>query len=351
MRISSLPAFLTCPSSQLPTEHPYEPPSEVADLGTAVHEALAVHVAGQRPDLDAIAKKHHVDSDELEQLYVNGCIAWKDLCKYFPNAYTEQALKWDGIEGHADVSHYDESTMAILDWKSGRIRRDYSAQLIGYAAAAVEQFGMPKSGEVKVITVWLRDMEFEILTVTQDDMERLHHDIKRAELDIGKRYAPGDACGYCRRQLVCGARHEYLSSATSALMPIIDAPLSAEQLPKLYTKSKMLRKALADYDKALKIALADGPLSDGNGNMLELVETKRDRLVSREAWPLLKHAGFSDDDITECVSMSKTAVLSMAADKAPKGRKGKDKAALMEILRSGHAVTEVPSLTVKSRKI
>jgi hypothetical protein len=305
---------------------------------------------GRVPDLDVIAKKNGVDPDELERLFIYGCLAWKELTKHFPNARTEQLLEGDGIRGHADVFHRDDSTMTILDWKTNRVRRDYRSQVLGYATAAADQFGFPESGEIQVAIVWLRFFEFEVITVTQDDIERLHHEIDAAKLNIGKRYAPGDPCDYCSRQLVCDARHEYLASATSALMPINTVEILPEVLPTLYTKAKLLRKALSAYDKALKMALKSGPLPDGEGNLLELDELKRDKLIPREAWSVLVQQGFSEDEMAQCISMSKTKVLEVVSGKVKRGQKGTAKTAMINTLREFGAVTQTVSETVRVKK-
>jgi hypothetical protein len=310
-------------------------------MGSAVHLALSKHALGLVPDLSSIAKQYGVDPDELERLFAYGCIAWKDLAKHFPNARTEEVLEGSGIRGHADVFGRDETVMTVLDWKSNRVKRDYRAQVVGYGAAAVDQFGMPESGEVKVVTVWLRFFEFEVITVTQDDVERLYHDIERAKLEIGKRYAPGDPCGYCRRQLVCNARHEFLASATSALMPVASGvELTPEMLGKLYHKSKMVAKALKAYDAALRMQLRQGALSDGEGSLIELVQSKKDKVMPREAWPLLVQNGFSEDELAKCVTMSKTKVMEVVSAKSVRGQKGKAKAALLETMRGAGAVQE-----------
>lgn len=348
-RCSSLPTFLSCPSSALPVEHPYDPPSEVGSLGDAVHVALAMHAVGSVPNLDTIAVQHSVDRDELDRLVAYGRIAWTELSKYFPNARTEATLEGRRVRGHADLFHDDGVTMCIGDWKSGRVRRNHRAQVVGYAAAAVDMFGMPESGEVKVFIIWLQFFEFEVFTITQAEIDSLHDDIKRAEINIGGRYAPGDTCTYCPRQLVCNARHDFLRSATAALAPVGQVDIDPSQLPRLYTKAKALRKALSSYDTALKLLLRDGPLPDGEGGMLELDEIKKDKIDARKAWPHLLAAGLTEDELASFVTIGKTRMLKVISDRAEKGMKGKDKAAFVATLREYMAITQTVAWTVKVR--
>lgn len=355
MRISSLPRFLDCPSSELPIDHPYDPPSgEPAAMGTAVHEMMAWWVArlGVAPtivDIHTCAKKHGVDQDELEKLFAYGCIAWAELEKYFPNARTEEPVSGDGIAGTQDVFHRDDATMAVLDWKTNRVRRDYDAQLLGYAAAAVDTYSMPESGVVTVCIVWLRFFEYEVKNYTQDDIERFYHRVKQAELDKGKRYSPGESCTYCKRQNECGARQEYLNTAGSALMDVGGHAMSRETLALFHGRAQTLNRALKQYQGALRLALTSGPLPDGNGNMLSLEESTRDKISPLEAWPVLTAAGFDDDDMAACVTMKKTEIGNIAAGKVSKN-KGKARALLMDALLEAGAVKQKVSETIKVTK-
>lgn len=351
MRISALPTFLNCPSSALECDRDYAPGSDAASLGSAVHELLERHVMLKPEDIGATAKRYGVDCDDLERLYAYGCIAWRELEKHFPDPKTETELTGDGIKGHADVMSITDKTMTILDWKSGFTRKDYSAQVIGYAAAAVDMFGMPKSGAVQVATVWLRYFEYEVINVTQEDIERLYHAIARAGLGIGKDYAPGDVCTYCKRQMQCEARNDYLRSAAQALAHVGNVEISVDLMGSLYHRSRLLKKAIEHYDKALKMMLAQhGSVSDGCGGVIELARVKRDKIVAKEAWPVLIEAGFTEDDLAACTTMSKTAVLDIVGERAGRGEKQKKKMVLLSILKERGAVTETESDRIQLKK-
>lgn len=348
-RISSLPRFLTCPPSGVAAEFPYSPESDVAAMGTAAHEALALMVGGQDPDLGAVAAKHLVNRDEMTTLYHYGCAAWAGMMTHFPSARSEVPLVGDGISGTADVFHQDGMTMCVADWKSGRVKRDHRAQLVGYAAAAVHEYGMPESGEVKIFTVWLRHFEYDVATVTADDIERLYHDIKSAGLDVGTRYAPGEACTYCPRQMECGARREFMGAASAALSVVGSVDISPGLLARLHGRAKALRSALVQYDTALKLALAAGPLSDGCGNMLSLGTATRDQVHAREAWPVLQAAGFTDEEIAGCVKMTKGGIMKVVGDKTAKG-KGRAKVEFLGRLKDAGAVTQKMHQEIKLTK-
>jgi hypothetical protein len=307
----------------------------------AAHAALQCIPKGVEPDIVGIARQHNVDPDEVDTMYRFGLKAWRELSKHVPNARAEERLEGDGICGTADIFHNDSETMVVWDWKTGRIKGDYMAQVKGYGAAGVDQYGMPESGMVTVIVVWLRFQEYEVLNLTQDDIERFHHDIKRAELQIGKEYAPGNACAFCRRQLECKAREDFLRSSAAAISTVsTDAALSRETIGHLYHKSKHLKQALGMYDKALKLALQQGDLEDENGHTITTVAQKRDKLDPQASWPILTEAGLDSDDLAGCVSLSKTKALKIVNDRAAKGYKGKAKAEVLERLRQAGAVQE-----------
>jgi hypothetical protein len=323
----------------------------MGNLGSAVHLALYMKLCGEPVLLDSIAKQYDVGLDELERLYAYGCSAWWHIKRYFPSPKLEAKVKGRGIAGHVDVMQIGDD-IVILDWKSNRVKRDYTAQLTGYAAAAVEEYGMPESGRVTVVTVWLRFGEYDIRELSQEDIDRLYAKIDEARKDIGKRYAPGDACAFCRRQLVCEARHQYLASASATLMPLGSVELRPDLLPRLYQQAKMLRKALDAYDKALKMHLKEcGSAENGAGLLLELVETRRERIIPQEAWPCLVDAGLSEHELAYCMTMSKTKIMEIVGSKQKRGEKGKVRAALMEELRANNAVVSIPSEDVRARKV
>jgi hypothetical protein len=308
-------------------------------------------VLGQAPDFAAIAKDHGADPDEVETMYRYGCRAWSELAKYFPNPEAEKKLKGDGIQGTADLFSQDSQTMTILDWKTNRIKRDAMPQVKGYGACAVDQYGMPESGTVDVIVVWLRFGEYEVKRLAQDDIERFYHEIERAKLRVGKDYSPGEACTFCKRQLECRARCDYSRAAAASLCVVpSDSSLTPAMLGGLYHKAKFLKAALAAYDKALKMALREADITDENGDTLTLEVATRDKIDPLAAWPELVGAGFTEEELASCVSIGKTAALKIYGNKAAKGQKGKAKAQLIDRLREAGAIQQTSFETVKVKK-
>ncbi len=350
-RISSLPTLLACPSSGLPTEREYDPVSEAADGGTAGHEALAYLATDEEPDIAAIAAKYDgVSADDVDFMYSFGSRAWRELEQYFPSPRAEEPLEGDGIIGRTDMFHNDGLTMATLDWKTNREEADCMDQVRGYATAAVDQYGMPESGYVTCIVVWVRLGRWDIVNLNQQDIDNFKARLRYAEKRVGKSYAPGDSCMYCRRQLECEARQDFMRTAATSIATTAGGAMTRESLALLHPQSKMLRRALTAYGDALRVALQEGPLPDGEGKVLSLVESKRDTIDPLQAWPVLEGAGFDTEDLAGCIKMSKTAVLAVVGDRAGRGGKGRAKMALAEALRGSGAITQTVTMTVRAKK-
>lgn len=355
MHVSALPSLLACPSSQLPTDHPYDPPSDAGELGSATHDALADVVMEREPDVPALAKAFGVKERDLGPLVAYGRMAWHEVKDQMPAPRIEHRLLHPTLDlsGRADVlSIDDDGDIAILDWKTNRERKDYRPQLLGYAACASELYGLGTSGVVKTFTVWIRLGEIDCGDVTAADLSRFAERVAWARRTIGERYTPGEACTYCRRQLVCEARHEYIRSAAVALQPMgAGMQLNPVVLPRLYRQAQLLGKALRQYNDALRMVLAtDGAQTDGQGGTLDLVTRGRDDIDPREAWAILTDEGFSDDELAACASLSSGAVYDVIASKAPKGRKGKERARLKERLREAGAINRHEYQTIQLTK-
>src|SRR4030042_5671960 len=160
IRASKMPLFLTCPQSlKRAPEIPIDSDSEIARLGTAVHEAMANYVMNNRVDAGELAEKHGVDLKELSILFAFGRQAWEELSPYFPTPEVEESMeatlnKVFCLRGRADVFQLATDAIHIIDWKSGYKKTNYWPQLLAYGYLAARQYGVPKA---IVTLVWLRD--------------------------------------------------------------------------------------------------------------------------------------------------------------------------------------------------
>lgn len=354
LRVSSLPRFLACPSSDAHCPYPYNPPSDAADVGTAVHECCAAMVTGHEYDPATVARKYGVDAEEASILCACAEQAWRELKPHFPEPDVEVVLESvsDGLRGHADVVSADGSTLAVLDWKSGRVRHDYSAQLQGYALCAERAHGMPKSGVVTVATVWLRMGEIDVRNYSAKDLDGFTERLAEARGAVGKRYAPGDACTFCPRKHSCDALVEYVRSVLRCLerepTPVDD--IDPERLASIWQRSRLLKRSIDAYERAMKALLVDGPVDAPGGHTLELKTDLIEKLESERAWPILVEEGLSNEALARCVRLSKTAVTREVSARTAKGYKGKAIDALLNRLREAGAIKTEGRQTICKRK-
>lgn len=354
MRISSLPRFIDCPSSALPTEYPYDRPNPAAAEGSAVHKCLELWLNGRDFDAASIAHCYGADPDEVEFLLSQGKRAWRNgLASIVASPLTEMRLDdADGIEGTADFVYRGDDCLVVGDWKSNRVESNYDAQLMGYALAAAARYGMPDCGYVTTAIVWLRYGQAEIVNYSEEELSGFDTLLQTRVNEIGKRYAPGEACEFCPRRLVCESRKQFLAFASGAVRAMVDAQFQDTRLiAPAYPLVKSLRKALDEYDIALKESLAEGPQEIGDGYQLQLCETTRDKVIPDKAWDTLVQAGYTNEDLASCMTVSKTRMLAVTNERAPYRQKKRMKDALMKQLNEVGAIEKSINLSIKRTKV
>ena len=308
VRCSSLPAFWECPSSVIEATMPYKPNSEEADLGTEVHARLATLVSGGSVKPSA--------NSEVDKLVSAGMKLWREqLENYFVDQVTELEMDSDLFTGHADLA----GSLTIIDWKTGRSQKSHQAQMGGYASLYRSQCLKGKLDEHQKITTvvaWLRTGELEVKTWDNAQLDAFEADYK-SKLDlVGKQYGPGEACTWCQRQHQCAARELWTLSAAKALAEVPKAgALTRELLADLYPKAKLLKKALDQYDDALRSELERGELKINDGAMLRLVEETRDEIDPLKSWPKLA-GDFGSEELSSVVKITKTSLMDLVASRA-----------------------------------
>jgi len=348
---SKADAALACAGSLEPTATPYNPQSDEANEGTAKHAALAYVARGEEPPFAEIAERFQVEVDELERAAVFGRQSWAELSKWMPNALTEQRVEGPVTMGTADVLsvvYGDDDdhpeTLAVLDWKTGRSGDEHPYQLMAYADAARAKFGMPASGYVSGFEVWtaLREQRTRNFTVAELDgfRERAAKQIAR----IGEQYAAGPHCKFCPRQYQCPARDEYLRGTVAALVTTDgeQRAITREVLGTLYERSKIITRALAAYGKLLDEALADGPIALPDGRVLGLKTVERDELDGCKTSTILSNdCGFTEDDLSEVLSATKSGIERVVKSKVAKGGGAAAMRQILGKLREAGAITKI----------
>jgi hypothetical protein len=351
VRCSRLPLFRECASSAEPNPIVWLGEHDAADLGTACHQAIALVVLGLEPNVEAIAIEHGVDKDDLAPLVAYGRKAWAEIKKHLPSPRVEEMVRSSVTGGTIDVIHADTETLVINDWKSGWVRRNHEHQLAGYAHAARETYGMPRSGAITTITAWLRFRELEVKTWTSEQLDAWAVEHARHAKKVGREWNPGPHCALCPSQVGCAARDAYITTSSAALVARPAEDLTPETLARLYPQSRMLKKAIEAYESAVKAYVsAHGSLPLDDGKELGMAEREREEIGAREAWPVLLAEGLDDDEIDAVLAVKKGALEDAIGAKAPNGQKGKRQAAVIQRLRESGAITTTSFQQLEVRK-
>lgn len=356
-RCSSTPRFIECASSEQITDTPYNPTTDEAAMGHAAHEAMQKLVDGEDVSIEGIAAKWKVDATELMILYAYGVRAWKQLKKFFPKPSTEVKTKSSIFRGTIDVLHYDGETAVVLDWKSGRVRRSGAYQVMSYAQCVRAELGMPASGKITTVVVWLQFGEIDVYNMEDPELDEFEAMIDRRRKDIGRQYSPGEHCAWCPRYLECAARVKYLRAAVDSFQDLgLDAmddetaalEFDPDFLGSIYTQVKAIEQAAKTYRRALRIVLEsegrDIPIGDNRA--AHLGSQTRYAFDTKAAWSALKKAGFDQDEIAQCLKLSKTKFQDIAAEKAGHGNKGRARKEILETL-----VREGAAFPYKTKKL
>ena len=342
VRPSAHPRFKECPSSVMQIRNPIEGTSPIGRMGNAVHEYMQHLVCGAQPaDVRPIAKAHDVEDqlEDLEFLCRNGVKAWRELAQWFPDAKAEFALTSKLTAGTADVISHTGETAAIADWKTGFLERNYKQQTTAYAYALREQLGMPKSGEIAVVTGWLRLGTYDVSVLREEDLDAWAAGVAESSKRIGKSYNPGPHCSFCPRRLECEARQDYVQASVALMVEVTPRAMTARDVGSLYARAKVLKDALEEYQTTLRMLLKEGPIETDHGTVLRLKTVEKDVIDPQRAWPVLVGLGLSEEDLASCMTIGKGALMTAVGAKAERGNKGKRQAMVLEELRKHDAVT------------
>lgn len=341
-RPSSTDRVLRCPSSAQPTEHEFNPTSDAANLGRAVHQVLHAHGAGLTPDIEKTAEAHQLDADQTEELGMLYRFGAKMHDEHVAEWLTfdtryEETLESDLFKGTPDI--YDHSTKrgVIVDWKTGRVSRNYYGQLCAYAHLVRAKHG--PSQEYICITAWVRSGDVEVSRITNEQLDEFEDMFRHALKKAGKEYNPGDVCGFCPRQLDCTARQAWIHDAGQALQTADAGQLTASKLAELYPQAKMLEEALKRYNQALRhcVEMQDTLQIDDKTELYFQTRTKAAiSNLGMQQWGkvhgVLKEHDLSADEIAATMSMSKPKMMKALGAKGGKAAKESAEIALNDYI-------------------
>jgi len=347
MRVSALPMFWACPSSALDCEHPYSPESDAAALGTAVHKALQMMIneASPDPSLSVIAVEHDVDLEELSRLYDIGRDAWTNLRLHAgldAEVHSELRLEGEAFSGTADIVLVGQDEIVVIDWKSGRLRGDAETQVMGYLDLARKRFGPRPS--YRGIVMWLQFGDIEAHDYEDENLDAFEETYARKLENIGKAYAPGVACRYCRRQLECSARREFMQATALAIAePTCKKLFTPDLLAALYDRAKMLEKCLDQFKDAVSLHVQEnGGLDLPNGKRIVERHYQREQYDPRTTWQVLtQQHGFTQEDMAQVLSVGTTAIKRIIGAKTDKGQKVEKQAQALQDIRDANGARTI----------
>ena len=328
--------------------------------GNAAHEVCEIIVkTGERPEnLTPFALSHGCDLGHLGRATWYALEFWRAHGHLFPNASTEQELSrtlganpaWT-LTGHADVlSLINAEEGAVLDWKAGyRTEVDVVDQVRAYALLAGLTYGLDR---VSATVVWLLDQTYQRWEWTMGELISWALNVfdQWASWPAG-RYETGDHCHYCPRRFTCPAQQAMVKATIDSLAEfdsggeIVPAALAA-----VYPAVQNVERLCQTYRDLVRQAVVDagGRIPIDGETELTLSESSRDTIDPSAGWSAMLAAVGDPDTLAQAMRVSKTDLLQLVADAAPRGQKGKAKDELMADLRDAGAVTttKVTSLRV-----
>lgn len=368
IRCSSLPLLWVCTQSQAiePADVMINDYSEPAELGTAFHKWIAGHIVGKAPEIRQVADQYVVDRDELSMLANCGKQIWKNLEPMFPGTLEiERSLSASltatlTLTGQLDLGTHNEHGEIVVDWKSGRVDRDYAAQTRGYALLklldAWDENREPPS--VTTVTAWVRDGVVDVEHFDVADIMEWRDELLRRLKNGADRYSPGAHCIHCQRRLNCPARQDLVRSVVAELLvggkTIEWTPETRKELgPQIgeaFGRVKLVEAACEAFREQLKIDInANGPLDIGNGRQLHMSPTSRRYLDAGSAIAVL--ANFIDPtELLQCTSISISKAEKCAVAKAAKGNGAQVARELEAALIKANALRTVTSHSLREGK-
>lgn len=303
IRCSSLPLISACTASTVEVDPMLGGgANDAADLGTAVHAALAIAISkpgefrrtAEVCDLAAdAARAHGVDSDEARQMAAWAWNAWLSVRQHFPVPETEAYLSFEDrgliMTGHADVlSTMEEGEVRVLDFKSGRVDADPAEQIKGYCWLALQANSEAKGAYGASLRI--RDQIIDGAYYTREELAGWWRNLLQRMHTERALYRPGRHCGQCPRGLTCPAKTLMLAESAKILGAEYVAGRTPEERGSLYDAAKMVAQ---QAEAAMELLRAEteangGALAIGDGRELRLTEQKRRTIDPEAGLPVLR---------------------------------------------------------------
>jgi len=363
--------------------------NDAANIGRCVHSIAERIVTGEITDIDstlAISEsiKFGVDgaADDIEMLAGNvmrawhGSGSWAGLKGYFiepkvetygkfqhtvknPNTGVMEDILFSGFMDVSEVISAEEIEEAsvknwgiTLDWKTGRKGDDaaHKGQMMAYATMLAAD--NPKLEQVTTIICWVRDKSFSIVTFKREEIrDWFKNFIHRHAFWDGRTYSPGDHCSWCKRFYDCPARSKMINSAVNDLVAyendkslVLNSDgelVDPDKLFDAYNQAKVLKRMIDSFMEDLKVEVrkrGDVPIPQLDGKGFGYKSRRGNATFDTfKAWGVLQDH-FTDDEMSNIISIGKGKLETVAKSKAEKGKKQKFFAEIMGELETNGAI-------------
>lgn len=369
IRCSSLPRVSRCPASAQPCEIAVESGDPSGPLGTAVHAWLAHRISGKswdEPD----------GSDEYQMLCWRAWECWVGnekkepkivgISDYFPNPVMideKDELSLENVTfgvkltGHPDLlsvfpsDGINPGEVRGVDWKTGVVSSDYSAQAKGYSWLAMNRY--PGTWLARWALVSVRTQTVEWFTWTYQQLTDWWHGLLES-LQNTDRYVPGvEQCRYCRLGPTCPGKRQLVQESIGHLINRPEDGLTkGAKAGLLYDRIRLIESACEQGRKALALLVdeAGGTLPFGDGRGLVREERETTEIRFSPAWRIigeLVHA----ERYSDVFSVRKTELEKVVRDAAPRGQKGAAVKELHARLEQADAIQKTTSERLECRRL
>ena len=370
-RASSDPLYLECPAAAHPAdvEILVNRNDEAGTVGTATHEVLADWLSDDTQELDVYIQRYNLSAAharDVKILAAVGRIFWLEWevgsdAEVIPERPGDPGFTTviDGITytGHADILIISGDTIFVLDWKTTRIEyKNYQPQLTRYCWHVAQKY--PDIKYFEYVVVFLRDRTCEIgPRMTRDQLDGYHNEfVERVINWDGRTYCPGANCHYCPRTLCCPEKIQFMQNLMAIFQGVtieeVVEPCTDAQCVHLYKNIGAVQGLMTeakDVIKARTMARETMCLEGDEGVNLVVSDVTKQSFDVSLCRPVLKRY-LSDEQIDDCLKLSKTSMLDSIAAEAPRGKKAEVKKRVLAALKENKAITETTQYRVGLKK-
>lgn len=258
-RPSTLPRLDKCPASKKKPTVDIQRSFAAQKQGNAVHEMLSQYyteTGENRLDFSAVIEKE--DIENLPELYRNfwTAVKWLESLEGIEIVGVEKRLKsnhWIDFDGTCDILFIFNGRLYVLDWKTGRVERDYKRQLEAYLVLACEELGFK---EGTIIEFYTQTAQPYIHNYKEGFIERFYQNLDR--IATNNNYDPGAHCEFCPIFYECEARQVMLKHALNVLanLTFSNEKLTDDQLIELYESSNAVANVIENFKEIFKSEIA-----------------------------------------------------------------------------------------------